>query len=777
MSRPAPTSPRNTLLAGLLLLCFVLAAHAQRTIRVPADQPTVQAAIDAAATGDTVLVASGIYFENLTIATKQITLTSSDGAAKTFLDGRGSGPVLKIRNNTNLATSVSGFTIQNGLAPQSGSLNGAGIEVDNAGAIISGNVFRNNTGVNSYPFANVYAYASTIHVLGNTISTAPPANAIPCVGIDGVEILVSGLVYNPDGSAAITVISGNTIEGDGSRCSGRAISTIFVGSEQIDNNIVRGNLFGIDLNGALTIVRQNLVYNNVSGGIRALHNPGDPNLRYTGPADYFLINNTLVNNLTNPTSSSAANLGISNALGEVSVVNNVIVDTTSNPIIVCSANSPGGSYLAGTPVVFDHNDLFNTSGGPVVSGDCADPTGTYGNISANPQFTSATDFNLLAGSPAIDAGNNSAPYLLSTDLSNLPRLQDSIGKGYPVVDMGAYEFAGLQPGRATILTLTSSAYSELPGPITLTAKLISAGVVVPGASVTFVQDDNQAGTTVSDATGNASFTTTSLTPGVHAFTATYSGQGPFAPAVSVVLYVFVDRYPVTLTLASSSNPSGLNQLIIFTAHISSPDGVVLSPVQLLDNGTALTYLTSDSNGTATYTTTALSQGSHSITASFAGDILHGSAIASLSQQVTGPPVATTTSLASRPIPGLFGQPLTLSATVTPASSANGPPTGTVRFSEGGQILGTQALVNGSASLTLSSLVLGPHTITASYTPSGPFLASASSLTKPARRPAYRHHGYLLGKPFRHLADRKLHRPGHISGHLRSLCARRNGQLH
>lgn len=724
MSRPAPNFPRTKLLAGLIFVCLNLAAHAQRTIRVPADQPTVQAAINAAATGDTVLVAPGTYYENLAIDTRQITLTSSDGPSKTILDGSSSGIVLKITNNTNLNTIVSGFTIQNGLAGSSSSQSGAGIQVGQAGATISGNVFRNNIGGSQSLSANISVYAGSIHASGNMISTSPHAGAAACVGIDGVDIIIGGPVNDADGSSAITMISGNTIEGDGSRCSGTGILTSFAGDQQIDNNVLRGNLYGMVVNGGRVVVRQNLVYNNVSGGIQTTHNPGELFGHNTDPADYFITSNTLFNNLINPISGNSADLVINGVPAKASIVNNLVVGTTGHPVLACSSIS---STAGDTPLILDHNDLFNSSGGPLVAGTCADPTGTYGNISADPHFTSATDLHLLAGSPAIDAGNNSASYLLPTDFGNTPRLQDSTGKGYPVVDMGAYESAGQQPEPATILALTSSAYYELPGPITLAANLVSAGAAVAGAPVSFVQDGNPIGVSNSDATGAASLTTASLPPGVHAFTATYPGQGSFAPADSVVLYVFVDRYPVTLTLTSSTNPSGLNQPVTFTTHISSDDGTVLSPVQLLDNGTPLTFLTTDGSGNATYTTTALTQGSHSITASFAGDTTHGPVTASLSQQVTGPPVATTTSLVSHPSPGLLGQPLNLTATIIAASPVNGVLTGTVRFSEAGRILGTQTLAGATASLTLSSLGLGSHTVTATYTPSGPFLASSGIL--------------------------------------------------
>lgn len=92
------------------------AADAQTTITVPADQPSIQAGIDAAANGDTVMVAPGTYFENLNFNGKLITVTSSDGPATTIIDGGGLGPVAIFDTNESANSVLNGFTLQNGLA-------------------------------------------------------------------------------------------------------------------------------------------------------------------------------------------------------------------------------------------------------------------------------------------------------------------------------------------------------------------------------------------------------------------------------------------------------------------------------------------------------------------------------------------------------------------------------------------------------------------------------------------------------------------------------------
>src|ERR1044071_4292849 len=89
---------RNLTIPFLLTMLFGASScrMVASVIRVPANQPTIQAAINAAANGDAVQVAAGTYFENINFSGKSIMVTSEQGPRVTIIDGNQAGAVVTI---------------------------------------------------------------------------------------------------------------------------------------------------------------------------------------------------------------------------------------------------------------------------------------------------------------------------------------------------------------------------------------------------------------------------------------------------------------------------------------------------------------------------------------------------------------------------------------------------------------------------------------------------------------------------------------------------------
>ncbi len=76
---------------------------------------------------------------------------------------------------------------------------------------------------------------------------------------------------------------------------------------------------------------------------------------------------------------------------------------------------------------------------------------------------------------------------------------------------------------------------------------------------------------------------------------------------------------------------------------------------------------------------------------------------------------------------VFGQPVTLTATVTPLACTTASLAGTVEFFDGGASLGSVPLVDGLATLRTSALGMGSHTMTARYAGTAEFQASQTTI--------------------------------------------------
>lgn len=128
-------------LFSLLLTCLMLSSAQTATITVPGDQPTIQAGIDVALDGDTVLVAPGNYSEMLDFLGKRIAVTSSAGASQTTLVPSEPGTLIRFTSGEPVGTELRGFTITGVENP-----NGYVIEIGSGKPLIAENIFvENNT--------------------------------------------------------------------------------------------------------------------------------------------------------------------------------------------------------------------------------------------------------------------------------------------------------------------------------------------------------------------------------------------------------------------------------------------------------------------------------------------------------------------------------------------------------------------------------------------------------------------------------------------------------
>src|SRR5206468_3230030 len=159
--------------------------------------------------------------------------------------------------------------------------------------------------------------------------------------------------------------------------------------------------------------------------------------------------------------------------------------------------------------------------------------------------------------------------------------------------------------------------------------------------------------------------TASLAVGSHTVTASYGGDNNFS-ASTATLTQTVGKGNTTTAVASSVNPSVWGQSVIFTATVTgarpgAPPGVGAFPHGGTNIGQG-TLTTSGGTTTASFSTSSLTVGSHTITASYGGDTTFTTSSGTLNQTVNK--ATSTTALASATNPSVWGQSVTFTATVS-----------------------------------------------------------------------------------------------------------------
>jgi hypothetical protein len=283
----------------------------------------------------------------------------------------------------------------------------------------------------------------------------------------------------------------------------------------------------------------------------------------------------------------------------------------------------------------------------------------------------------------------------------------------------------------TTMLVSSVNPSTVSQSVTFTATVGSSGGT-PSGTVQFVIDGTNFGSPVTLSSGKAtSAATSSLSVRNQTIQAIYSGDTLFNGNTGTLTQTVVNATTST-AVTSSANPSVSGQSVTFTATVaaSSGSGTPTGTVSFVDGSTPLGQVSLSSGGeaTASFTTSALTVGSHIITASYGGDSTFADSTSAALTQTVGKATSITT-LVSSLNPSVVGRGVTFTVTVTPVSGS-GTPTGTVSFVDGSTPLG-QVPLSGSggeatASFTTTFVTVGSHNITATYGGDSNFLASTSN---------------------------------------------------
>lgn len=214
--------------------------------------------------------------------------------------------------------------------------------------------------------------------------------------------------------------------------------------------------------------------------------------------------------------------------------------------------------------------------------------------------------------------------------------------------------------------------------------------------------------------GIATFSSSSLVAGTYKVSAAYSGDSNYQPSTATTENVTMTQAASSVSLASSANPSTYGDSVTFTATVTGPATTPTGTVTFKDGSTTLGTGTLNSSGVATFTTSALTGGTHSITAVYGGDSNFQPATSTALTQTVNV-AATTINVTSTPNPSVYDQTVTFTISVAGVTGGT-TPTGTVTITDSnGKTIGQATLnSNGGATITSSSLAAGKHNLTITY---------------------------------------------------------------
>jgi hypothetical protein len=411
--------------------------------------------IAAASSGDTIVFAANLAGQTIKLTSGELLINTNLtiqglGANQLAVSGNKAGRVFDIGANGNVT--ISGLTIENGKAPvnlrfptgQGGGIFNAGtlmlnncdVRSNTAGGVVSpGN--GNNGG--SGQGGGLYSLGGTVTLNNDTFS-----NNVAAGGSGGVAISVSsrgGTGGNGQGGGIYV-----------------ATGTLNLTNDTFANNNARGGNGG---GGAL--------------GVGGAGGNGEGGGLYNAGATLTLTNDTIAGNQT-LSGSGGFSRGGSGSNGSVAGGGIVNVDGTINlrNTLVATNTASGSPDVAGSVTSNGHNLLGDGTGSSgITNGTNGDQVGSSASP-INPKLGSLQNnggstptMALLAGSPALDAGDSSAVFVTGPFDQRGPGF-NRISNG--TIDIGAFEFQVAAPPSPP----PSPAPSTLPSGKTFTELLFLA---------------------------------------------------------------------------------------------------------------------------------------------------------------------------------------------------------------------------------------------------------------------------------------------------------------
>ncbi len=246
--------------AAILVITLGIASPLRAVDRlVPSVYATIQLAINAAVSGDRVLVDPGTYPEKINLLGKNLEVIGVSGASLTLLNAGLTGSAITIAGGQGASTRIEGFTITGGLGQLVGvplTLSGGGIYISQAHPTIIGCDIVFNQASNG---AGVYLNLSAAQIIDCTFSENSAAEGGGIVAVDSAPLIQNcsftlNFVYARGGALhylrSLGDIIGCTFTGN-TAARGGAISLVDSDPELIDC-VVSGNT-AIDEGGGISL--------------------------------------------------------------------------------------------------------------------------------------------------------------------------------------------------------------------------------------------------------------------------------------------------------------------------------------------------------------------------------------------------------------------------------------------------------------------------------------------------------------------------------------------